>query len=236
LDAVADLGQVPRRARVGQWVSVKAPLLVPASQAEVVVLGPRGGPRSVPASLSNGVVAAQVVVDQPGPWLIQVLPTLQSGPRPAAEALLYVQDEPPEEFQSKPVPGEHAASAGAAPSEALLAMLNAARTAERLGTLRRNPHLEIVAVAHAKAMLEAGRVAHNLGNGDPAQRVAARGLMLSLTGENVARAESVVRAHRALWSSPSHRGNMLLNRFSDVGIGVAEIGGVVWVCEVFGAF
>jgi uncharacterized protein YkwD len=236
LDAIADLTEVPRRARVGQWIAVRAPLLAPATKAEVVVLGPRGGPRSVPASLSNGVVGAQVVVDQPGPWLIQVLPSLQSGPRPAAEAMVFVQDDPPEEFQSKPVPGEHAADKSTSASDALLAMLNAARASERLGALRRNPQLEVAAMAHAKAMLDAGRVAHNLGDGDPAQRVASRGLVLSITGENVARAESLVRAHRALWGSPSHRGNMLLNRFTDVGIGVAEVGGVVWVCEVFGAF
>jgi uncharacterized protein YkwD len=236
LDAIADLAPVPRQGRVGQWLEVRAPLLAPASKAEVVVLGPRGAPRNVPASLSNGVVLARVPVDQQGPWLIQVLPTLESGPRPAAEALVFVEDQPPDEFQSKPVPGEQAARDGQPAGDALLTMLNAARAAERLGALRRNRELEVAAVEHAQAMLEAGRVAHNLGNGDPAQRVAARGLVLSITGENVARAESLVRAHRALWGSPSHRGNMLLQRFTEVGIGVAEADGVVWVCEVFGAF
>jgi uncharacterized protein YkwD len=168
--------------------------------------------------------------------LIQVLPTLESGPRPAAEALVFVDEEPSDTYQTAQVPGEQAAHAGLSPSAALLSMLNTARASERLAALRPNAELQRVAEQHARAMLDAGRVAHNLGDGDPAQRVAARGLMLSITGENVARAESVVRAHRALWGSPSHRGNMLLQRFTEVGIGVADSDGVVWVCEVFGAF
>ncbi|HEX2736156.1 MAG TPA: CAP domain-containing protein [Polyangiaceae bacterium] len=235
LDAIAELEPVPRRARVGQWVEIQAPLLVSASKAEVVALGPRGAPFSVPTSLSSGVVHARVPVDAPGPWLIQVLPTLDSGPRPAAEALIYVDQEPPDKFQSSPVPGEDQGTGN--DSNALLAMLNGARLSERLGALKLNPRLTRAAEKHATRMLESGRVAHDLGDGDPAERVAREGLTPRITGENVAHADTLVRAHRALWSSPSHRGNLLLARFTEVGIGVAERpGSGVWVCEVFGAF
>ena len=41
-------------------------------------------------------------------------------------------------------------------------------------------------------------------------------------------------AHRALWASPSHRGNLLLDQFTKVGIGVVRgPDGAVWVTELF---
>lgn len=237
LDAIADLQPIERQSRVGSWLEVRAQLLLPAHAAEVVVLAPRGAPRSVPSSLSEGVVVARVPVDIPGPWLIQVLPSLSSGPRPATEALVFVDQAPPTGFQATSVPGEHAGENTASAPAALLEMLNAARQSERLGQLRVHAQLSQVAQEHAQAMLKAGRVAHNLGDGDPAERVARRGMLLSMTGENVARADSLVRAHRALWGSPSHRGNMLHSRFTDAGIGVARgQDGSFWVCQIFGAY
>jgi uncharacterized protein YkwD len=151
--------------------------------------------------------------------------------------LVFVDSDPPLGFSASAVPGESAASADVPAPAALLQMLNAARQGERLAPLRAHPELQKVAQAHAQAMLDAARVAHDLGTGDPAERVSERGLVLSITGENVARADTLVRAHRALWASPSHRGNMLHSRFTHAGIGVAvDPDGGHWVCEVFGAF
>ncbi len=236
LDALADLQAIPRTARVGQWLDVRATLLVPASKADVVVLGPRAAPRRVPSSLSGTTVQARVVVDYPGPWLIQIVPTLESGPRPALEAMVFVEQAPPEAFRAAEVPGETAPQDPNHPM-ALVAMLNAARRSEHLGTLRHNPTLDAAAQIHANAMQEARQVAHDVGNGSPVDRITALGLTPSMAGENVARATTLVHAHRALWASPSHRGNMLHSRFSDVGIGVAvDDDGGVWVCEVFATF
>jgi uncharacterized protein YkwD len=56
-------------------------------------------------------------------------------------------------------------------------------------------------------------------------------------GENVAHALTLERAHRVLWASPSHRGNLLDRRFRDLGVGVArDSDGSVWVCQLFGGF
>jgi uncharacterized protein YkwD len=50
----------------------------------------------------------------------------------------------------------------------------------------------------------------------------------------VAHAGNVVLAHRALWSSPSHRDNLLQTRFDRLGIGVrSDPDGSVWVTELF---
>jgi uncharacterized protein YkwD len=53
-------------------------------------------------------------------------------------------------------------------------------------------------------------------------------------GENVARARTLQRAHRVLWDSPSHRGNVLDPGFDALGIGVVRTDdGDVVVCELF---
>jgi uncharacterized protein YkwD len=67
--------------------------------------------------------------------------------------------------------------------------------------------------------------------------VQAAELSILATGENVAHAIDVTRAHRALWASPSHRENLLQPRFDRVGIGIAlDADGSIWVCEVFADF
>jgi uncharacterized protein YkwD len=73
-----------------------------------------------------------------------------------------------------------------------------------------------------------------VGDGTPQARIHAAGIQVVVAGENVAHAANLRRAHRALWSSPSHRDNMLHPRFDVVGIGIAEDeDGTVWVCQVF---
>jgi uncharacterized protein YkwD len=237
LDALADLEAIPVRARLGQWITVRATLLEPAVEAEVVVLGPRGAPRTVPTTLHHTEIRAAFSVDHQGPWKIQVLPTFPTGPRPVLEAMVFVDQAPPEEFQALPVPGEDGATAGDDPAAQLYAMLDRARELEELPKLQQLEALEVAASIHAKAMMESQTLAHDVGVGNPAVRLQALELSPSLAGENVARAVSVTRSHRALWDSPSHRSNLLHPGFTHVGIGVAQDQeGSFWVCEVFAAF
>lgn len=78
------------------------------------------------------------------------------------------------------------------------------------------------------------RVAHDVGEGDPAYRIEQAGLPVTALGENVAHAGSPASAHRTLWSSPSHRANLLNNEFNALGLGVArDDDGWLWVCELF---
>lgn len=235
VDALADLRPVPVTARSGQWIHIAADALVPTSDAKVIVLAPEGPPRAILASFGNGVVRARFAADRPGPWLLQVLATVAGGPRPVLEAVVHVDESPPETFQSRAAPGEEAADGAIDDSTAIHRMVDAARESERLGKLRRDERLNQVAQAHAEAMLKAGRIGHDVGNGDPRARVESAGLSLNAAGENVVHAANLRRAHRALWSSPSHRGNLLQKRFDSIGIGVInDADGSVWVCEVFG--
>ena len=64
-------------------------------------------------------------------------------------------------------------------------------------------------------------------------RLEALGIEPAAFGENVARAASAERAHRAIWASPSHRGNLLERRYDSVGIAAVSGPDGVWVTEVF---
>jgi uncharacterized protein YkwD len=150
------------------------------------------------------------------------------------ETIVHVDEPPPETFHSWAAPGEEAADLTSDDATAMELMVNSARQSERLGKLRRDEQLDRVAVAHAEAMMKARRVGHDVGYGDPRSRVEAAGIHFSATGENVVHAANLRRAHRALWASPSHRGNLLQSRFDSIGVGIAnDSDGTIWVCEVF---
>jgi uncharacterized protein YkwD len=150
------------------------------------------------------------------------------------EAVLYAETEPPRVPEAAPAPGEQSvAGSGVDPADALLQMVNHARQTERLPPLLRDGTLDRLAQQHAESMRHNARLAHDLGHGNPKQRVAAAGLRVREAGENVARATSIKRAHRVVWASPSHRVNLLYARFESIGIGIAEdVDGAVWVCEL----
>ncbi len=258
VDVLADLDPLPTRVRLGQWLRLRARLLVPASNAETVLLGPRGTPRLIPSELRPGEVRSVFSLDQPGMWRIQLLLATDGGPRPALEAWTFVDSEPDAAEALAEAPGESVAGSGSAePGELLLAMLNAARRSEGRAPLRRDPRLDEVAQAHAEAMLQRRLTAHDAGDGLPSERLERAGINASLVGENVARSIDLRRAHRALWNSPAHRGTLLEPRFEAVGLGVVteaaseqtmpgtETPGseaettapaaerAVWICELF---
>lgn len=237
IDALADLDSLPTHVRAGQWLTVRAHLLEPATDAHVVVLGPTGAPRTVTTGLDDGTVRATFSVDHPGPWLVQVVTSGRTGPRPVVEAMTFADQAPPTSFHASPAPGEAAGAGVTDAASAVAAMVNAARKSEGLGTLARDARLDRIAQAHAQAMRAAHEIGHDVGDGDPGDRIRAAGLAVHLAGENVAHARTARRAHRALWASPSHRGNLLEPAFRRLGVGVArDPDGSVWVCETLAAF
>lgn len=234
VDALADVVSLPVTARVSQWVTLEARMLVPATAAKVVLLGPRGAPKTVTASLAKGVIRSTFSVDQPGEWLVQVLATVSTGPRPVIEALVFAGVTPPGKFTRSSVPGEDAAKQVKDGADAMLRMLNAARVAEGAKALARDATLDRLAKAHSDEMAKVRMIGHDVGTGDPSQRIKAAGVKARIAGENVASAASPQNAHRALWASPSHRSNMLSGEFTRVGIAVVkDAEGRVWVTELF---
>jgi uncharacterized protein YkwD len=239
VDALADLDPLPVRLRVGAWVDVNATVLVPTSDAKVIVLGPSGAPYAVPTTFDGRRARARFHADRPGAFLIQLLASVAGGPRPVLEATVYADGRPPTSYFGDAAPGEPAQplAAKADQAVALLSMVNQARASEQSPTLERDPTLDGIAERHAQAMRKQKRIAHDAGDGDPLSRVEGADLSILATGENVAHALDVTRAHRALWASPSHRENLLQPRFDRVGIGIAlDPDGSIWVCEVFADF
>ncbi|NUP09276.1 MAG: CAP domain-containing protein [Polyangiaceae bacterium] len=234
VDALADLEPVPTVARAGEWITLKAHMLVPASEAKVVLLGPRGLPRTVLASLNGNDVRTTFAVDQPGVWVIQVLASASTGPRPVVEAHIMAGTPAPLKFAETAAPGEDAAQGAANDAASLRAMINAARAGEGLKPLQAASDLDTVATEHSKRMRDMRIVGHELGNGDLTDRLQSAGITFRVRGENLAAASTITRAHRALWLSPSHRANLLDARFTRLGLGVTKSDdGRVWVTELF---
>jgi len=235
VDALADMSALPTTARTGQWLTLNANMLVPTSEAKGVLLGPRGAPKTILTGLADRRVYATFAVDQPGPWLVQVLSTVSTGPRPVLEAMVFAGMTPPSRFVATQAPGEAAAQGAKDDDDAMMRMLNAARASEERSPLRRDPALDQLAKAHSQEMLKVRMVGHDIGGGDPAVRLKAAGIRFRVAGENCASASSTENAHRALWASPSHRSNLLLDQFTSVGIAVVKgPDGTVWVTELFG--
>lgn len=233
LGVLADLEPLPTEVGVGTWVDVQARLLYPAGSVDVIVLGPRGQAHRVPSSFEAGRVRARFHADREGTFLVQILASVDGGPRPVAEATVSVGDAPRTLLTASAAPGEDARP-GSAPNDALFAMLNGARESEGIAPLARDARLDRVAQAHAELMRAGGRLAHDAGDGQPQDRVAAAGITARAVGENVAHAADVRHVHRTLWRSPSHRSNQLDGRYDSVGIGIAEDrDGTRWACELF---
>jgi len=231
VDALADLAPLPTRARTGQWLTLEARLRVPAQDANVVVLGPGGAPRTVHAWMDGPVLRARFAPEAPGEVTVQVVADVGRGPRPVLEATVFADVDPPARSGETPAPGEEAASSGG-DDERLAAMLSAARASAGLSPLARDARLDAIARDHAVRMARAHALAHDAGDGDPLARLRAAGLDAREAAENVAHAPTVALAHRAIWDSPSHRTNVLRRDVDRVGIAVArDERGDAWVVE-----
>jgi len=104
--------------------------------------------------------------------------------------------------------------------------INNARQEHGLRPLEVGPRITEVAKEQARRMANRDYLFHNpsltsdIGN-------------WSKIGENVGVGPGVKSIHHAFMTSPAHRDNILDPRYRRVGIGVVEVGGTLWVCEVF---
>lgn len=235
VEALADLAPLPTRARTGEWLSFEARLHVAARSAKLVVLGPRGAPRTVPTSLdpATGMSRARFALDQPGAFTVQLVGDLAEGPRPLLEARVFADVPPAPPGEEPPAPGEEEGT----DAVALARMVAALRALEGSPALARDEKLDGLARAHAERMRDRHSVAHDLGDGDFRDRFEADGTLdARAVGENVAHAPTVALAHRALHASPSHRINLLRVDYTHLGVGIATAAdGTVYVCETFAA-
>jgi uncharacterized protein YkwD len=233
VDALADLTPLPTRARTGQWLTVEARMRAPASGGRVVVMHAGEAPRTVPSWFDGAMLRARFTADRPGEIAVQVVADLVTGPRPVLEATVFADADPTSRDEERAAPGEDTA-AGASDDDRLAAMVAAARATAGLRPLERDARLDAVARRHATRMASAHELAHDMGDGDPLERLRNAGLDPHDAGENVAHAASVPLAHRALWASPSHRANLLGREFDRLGVAVVrDEHGDAWAVETF---
>ncbi len=123
-----------------------------------------------------------------------------------------------------------------AEKQTMLDRHNATRTSLGAGTLSINTRLNTIAQSHAEWMLSAGNLSHTDANGGSVgDRATAAGYTWMTVGENLARAGSGSTAYTLWLGSSGHYANITNPEFVDVGIGLAEAGGVQYWCVVFGA-
>ncbi|CAN5290170.1 hypothetical protein BH09MYX1_BH09MYX1_53310 [soil metagenome] len=235
LDAIADLTTpMPVKTHPGTWLTLEARLLVPTTGAHVVLIGPGGETRTVPTAVDGNVVRARFALDRPGGFTVQLVSDVTTGPRPALEAQIFADVEPPSVMPNLAAPGEAAGVGATDERDALFRMIAGLRVEQGLRATLRDPRLDTLAAAHAQRMKDAHTVGHDVGDGDPSTRLQRAGLSAHEAGENVAHAQTVALAHRALWASPSHRQNLQRPEYDRVGIAVLDdADGSVWACEIF---
>jgi uncharacterized protein YkwD len=225
---------LPTRVGVGRWLPFEARLLDGATQARLFVLSPEGEPHTLMTTQDGSRVRAQIPTRSQGRWQVQLLGADESGPRPLLEATVHVEATPETVFTAQIVPGQTVFVPGSSPELALARLVEATRRETGRPALRRDATLDRLALEQAIAMRRAGRVGHEVGEGSTRERLERGGVRSRLNGENVAHAVDALRVHRALWSSPSHRTNLLHRGFSRWGLAVAtDIDGSLWVCELF---
>ena len=116
--------------------------------------------------------------------------------------------------------------ADATAAMATFAAINADRATAGLPPLTWSASLAQIALSHSAAMAQAGQLFHN-----PSLSTLLAGA--ALVGENVGVGPTVSILNTDFMNSPEHRANLLSTQFTQVGAGVVDANGIVWVTEDF---
>jgi uncharacterized protein YkwD len=108
--------------------------------------------------------------------------------------------------------------------------MNEERRQRGLGTMKMDPELSRVAMRHTKEMTGANTLMHTT-----TTALTRRVTNWVTLGENVGVGAEVGTLHSAFMNSPAHKDNILHSRFNNVGVGVANAGGRMWVTVIFEA-
>lgn len=120
------------------------------------------------------------------------------------------------------------ASASSGIEGQFLSKINASRSSAGLAPLAMSGSLQSYARSHSAKMADAGKIYHS----SSAQLRSAAGSGWTKLGENVGRGPDVSALHTAFMTSSGHKAN-ILGAYNQVGIGVAESGGYIYVTAVF---
>jgi uncharacterized protein YkwD len=116
----------------------------------------------------------------------------------------------------------------------MLELVNIDRARNKRPPLQLSPSLSEVSRLHSQEMARSGFFAHRSPTtGEPQDRLDRAGIGWSSCAENIALHVSVEEAQASLMQSPGHRTNLLSSKYTQIGIGVVEVGGQVYVTQNF---
>ncbi len=233
-----DIDPVPVTPSIGHALTVRGRVVIDGMRISSSFLGlPDGSVRKLDTAQIPGSDDFEVRIsfDRPGRHELELQIEDGCGPETAVLLPLYVDVNP----DLRPIIVPSGAMAGdlRPPEEILAQMINSARKKANLPVLVIDQRLESIARSHTKDMVALGYFGHRSPDGTRLEdRLSARGLTPSSSAENVARSHDVVRAHRNLMRSPSHRLNTMSREFTHMGIAVEQDGDSVVVTEVFASW
>jgi uncharacterized protein YkwD len=109
-------------------------------------------------------------------------------------------------------------------------LMNTERTDRSHGAMKLDPELSKAAKVHTSEMVKSATLVHTTPTSLKRRVTNWRTL-----GENVGVGSTVDSLHSAFMNSPAHRDNILLDSFNNVGVGVIEKDGRMWVTVIFEA-
>lgn len=116
----------------------------------------------------------------------------------------------------------------------LLSKINEDRTSRLLKPLSSSDPLNNLSANYARTIISDLRFSHlDVNNNSPADRAGSLGIYYTFLGENLAIASDVSVAHSALMDSPTHRQNILSDKFDKIGLAVFSLrnGSIILVEE-----
>ncbi|MGF1648000.1 MAG: CAP domain-containing protein [Kineosporiaceae bacterium] len=164
-------------------------------------------------------------------------PTTSSPPPPPETSAPPPAPPPPPPPPADPPPAEPPSVLSAGPPQAVLDLVNDARSEAGCGALGMDDQLTAAAQGHAEDMAANGYFSHDSKDGrSPFDRMGDAGYDYRAAGENIARGQPDPQAVMAAWmDSPGHRENILNCSFEDLGVGYVEGSGGPWWVQNFGA-
>lgn len=127
---------------------------------------------------------------------------------------------------------------GTTDTEAIFALVNAARELHGLSALSLDSNLSEAARTKATDMVTHGYFGHESPTyGSPMDLLHELGIQqCRIAAENLALSSSVHQGHLALMTSPGHRGAILDSRFDAIGVSVLDIDGRKLIVQIFCAY
>lgn len=116
---------------------------------------------------------------------------------------------------------------------AIVALINAERSTNGLGSVRLSPALSAVAQQHACDNAARSSTSHQGSDGsDLSERLRRGGIQARLAAENTGLGFTSPASAFAWWmASPDHRANILLAQITEVGVGEADGAKPAWVID-----